>query len=72
MIVVDEVCVVYVFVFVVGYCNIDVFVLGGVVGVENGILVFMVGGVDEDYMVVLLLFEVMGKCIVYCGGLGLG
>lgn len=57
---------------VVGIDFFDVLVFGGEVGVIVGILLIMVGGLEVVFVKVLLVFECMGKNIVYVGVSGVG
>lgn len=57
---VESVCVVVVDVEVVGFGVIDVLVFGGIKGVVDGMLIFMVGGSDVVFVVVKLLLDIMG------------
>jgi 3-hydroxyisobutyrate dehydrogenase len=51
---------------------IDAPVSGGVVGADNGILTFMVGGTEHSYAQALPILNAMGKKIVRAGDLGSG
>ncbi len=51
---------------------LDAPVSGGVGGAEAGTLTFMVGGNENDYKLMLPLFEVMGKTSLLCGPSGSG
>ncbi|MDF9798744.1 3-hydroxyisobutyrate dehydrogenase [Catalinimonas alkaloidigena] len=55
-----------------GVSAIDAPVSGGDVGAKNGSLSIMVGGDKEAVDIVMPLFEIMGKNIVYQGGAGNG
>lgn len=47
-------------------------VIGGDVGVINGMLMIMVGGDILDFEEVLFVFKFIGEKIVYCGFSGSG
>jgi 3-hydroxyisobutyrate dehydrogenase len=55
-----------------GIHGLDAPVSGGDIGARNGALSIMVGGGKDDFDVVLPLFELMGKNIVYQGKAGSG
>ncbi len=52
--------------------SLDAPVSGGVGGAENGTLTFMAGGTENAYVIMLPLFEVMGKKSLLCGSCGTG
>ncbi|KAL8143431.1 hypothetical protein V2J09_016463 [Rumex salicifolius] len=51
---------------------LDAPVSGGILGAEAATLTFMVGGLEEAYLVAQPLFLSMGKASVYCGASGNG
>jgi len=55
-----------------GHKMLDAPVSGGVTGAENATLTFMVGGTNEHLDSAKFLFDVMGKNIFHCGGVGNG
>lgn len=66
------VCKVVEVVVVCGLQMFDVLVFGGIVGVQVGILIFIVGGDVEVFECVCLILQVMGKNIFYVGVSGVG
>lgn len=55
-----------------GAASVDAPVSGGVAGAREGILTFMCGGERDAFEAARPVLEIMGKTIVYCGGVGLG
>lgn len=51
---------------------LDAPVSGGILGAEAATLTFMVGGLEEAYLVAEPLFLSMGKASIYCGASGNG
>ncbi len=52
--------------------TLDAPVSGGVMGANNGTLTFMVGGEQDTYQEVKILFEIMGQKSILCGLYGAG
>lgn len=55
-----------------GVRTLDCPVSGGPHGAASATLTIMVGGAQADYEAVLPVLRVLGKNIVYCGGIGMG
>ena len=55
-----------------GLLTLDAPVSGGVIGADQGILTFMVGGNSQIYNEMKFLFEIMGKNSILCGEEGSG